>query len=79
MVSKSSPGKKRLKTSSGSQPKNSNRPNETNAQNSLAPAATDPFLDSDSDDDIPSDTVAALNLLKTEFPKLQGVRGVPRF
>ena len=79
MVSKSSPAKKRLKTSSGNQPQNSNRPNETNAQNSLAPAATDPFLDSDSDDDIPSDTVAALNLLKIEFPKLQGVRVTARF
>ena len=47
--------------------------------NSVAPLSQpssngDPFFDSDDDHiEIPSDTIAALTLLKAEFPKLQGV------
>jgi hypothetical protein len=73
----SEPAKKRLKTSTGNKEENSNEPTRVNVHEPLAQASTDPFLDSDGDDDqsdIPSDTVAALNLLKIEFPKLPGVR-----
>lgn len=70
------PARKRLKPSNENPTDNSDRPIEVICQAVLAQASTDPLLDSDDDDnaDIPTDTVAALNLLKNEFPKLTGMR-----
>jgi hypothetical protein len=79
MVSESEgPARKRLKTALENQTQNSNEQIQVNNQASLAQAGTDPFLDDTDDDDqaeIPTDTVAALNLLKNEFPKIPGVGG----
>ncbi|KAG7671681.1 hypothetical protein Ndes2526B_g07431 [Nannochloris sp. 'desiccata'] len=49
---------------------------DVNRQEPLAQINVGPILDDDDDDqaEIPNDTVAALNLLKIEFPKLTGVR-----
>jgi len=51
---------------------------EVSRQEPSAEITIEPFLVDDDDDDedqaeIPTDTVAALNLLKSEFPKLTGV------
>lgn len=72
----SGPARKKFKAAS---PDASGQPNNAQITNTVPlsqPSSdADHFFDSDDEKfEIPSDTVAALTLLKNEFPKLQGVR-----
>jgi hypothetical protein len=71
------PARKRLKTAVDNATQISSASIlEVNRQGPLTQISTEPYFVDDHDDDqaeIPTDTIAALNLLKSEFPKLIGV------